>query len=247
MTTKITEANISDNAVTESKLATGAVTSGKIGSSAVTEAKIASSAVTSGKIGSGAVTEAKIASDAVTNAKIGAGAITSTELGSGAALANIGSGNITSTYLGTSSVTSDKINAGAVSTAKLEDASITSTKIADGSILNVDINSSAAIAASKITGIDGQLTSIKDNIAVLGFKMAVNDGLTVYNLVDGIVDEFEDTSGITASASGSYQAGSDRYRSGIVGSATVVTFYADSVNSTAPQPAVYTTTASGSN
>jgi hypothetical protein len=33
------------------------------------------------------------------------------------------------------------------------------------------------------------------NIALLGFKMAVNDSLTVFNLVDGVVDEFHDESG----------------------------------------------------
>src|SRR6056300_1591474 len=34
------------------------------------------------------------------------------------------------------------------------------------------------------------------NISLLGFKMAVNEGLTVFNLVDGVVDEFNDESGI---------------------------------------------------
>ena len=33
------------------------------------------------------------------------------------------------------------------------------------------------------------------NISLLGFKIAVNDGLTVFNLNDGIVDEFHDESG----------------------------------------------------
>ena len=33
------------------------------------------------------------------------------------------------------------------------------------------------------------------NIGLLGFKMAVNDSLTVFNLVDGVVDEFHDESG----------------------------------------------------
>ena len=28
------------------------------------------------------------------------------------------------------------------------------------------------------------------NTSLLGFKMAVNEGLTVFNLVDGVVDEF---------------------------------------------------------
>ena len=52
------------------------------------------------------------------------------------------------------------------------------------------------------------------NISLLGFKMAVNEGLTVFNLVDGIVDEFHDESG-TDEAEGSndsYLADCDAYR-----------------------------------
>jgi len=52
------------------------------------------------------------------------------------------------------------------------------------------------------------------NIALLGFKMAVNDSLTVYNLADGVVDEFHDESG-TDEAEGSndsYCASSDFYK-----------------------------------
>ena len=52
------------------------------------------------------------------------------------------------------------------------------------------------------------------NISLLGFKMAVNEGLTVFNLVDGIVDEFHDESG-TDEAEGSndtYCASSDFYK-----------------------------------
>src|SRR6056300_1752535 len=51
------------------------------------------------------------------------------------------------------------------------------------------------------------------NISLLGFKMAVNEGLTVFNLVDGVVDEFNDESG-TDEAEGSndnYCASSDFY------------------------------------
>src|SRR5210317_380529 len=52
------------------------------------------------------------------------------------------------------------------------------------------------------------------NISLLGFKMAVNEGLTVFNLVDGVVDEFNDESG-TDEAEGSndlYCASSDFYQ-----------------------------------
>ena len=42
--------------------------------------------------------------------------------------------------------------------------------------------------------VDSTIADSQD-IALLGFKMAVNEGLTVFNLVDGIVDEFHDESG----------------------------------------------------
>ena len=52
------------------------------------------------------------------------------------------------------------------------------------------------------------------NIGLLGFKMAVNEGLTVFNLVDGVVDEFNDESG-TDEAEGTndiYCASGDFYQ-----------------------------------
>ena len=42
--------------------------------------------------------------------------------------------------------------------------------------------------------VDSTIADSQD-IALLGFKMAVNEGLTVFNLVDGVVDEFHDESG----------------------------------------------------
>jgi hypothetical protein len=52
------------------------------------------------------------------------------------------------------------------------------------------------------------------NTSLLGFKIAVNEGLTVFNLVDGIVDEFHDESG-TDEGEGSndlYCASCDMYK-----------------------------------
>ena len=51
------------------------------------------------------------------------------------------------------------------------------------------------------------------NVGLLGFKMAVNDSLTIFNLVDGVVDEFHDESG-TDEGEGSndnYCASCDNY------------------------------------
>lgn len=60
----VTEAKISDGAVTQSKLASNAVTSAKINDDAVTQAKIAASAVGTTEIADGSVTAAKLASSA---------------------------------------------------------------------------------------------------------------------------------------------------------------------------------------
>ena len=43
---------------------------------------------------------------------------------------------------------------------------------------------------------------------MLGFKLAVQNGLTVYNLKDGIVDEFASTAGVGTSPGGTYNPSS---------------------------------------
>ena len=42
---------------------------------------------------------------------------------------------------------------------------------------------------------------LQANVAMLGFKVAVNNDLAKYDLVDQIIDEYEDASGVDASAS----------------------------------------------
>ena len=95
-----------------------------------------------------------------------------------------------------------------------EDSSITSAKIDNGTIVNADVSPSAAVGLAKTTlGSAAQKTAIEQNIGVLGFKMAVNESLTVFNLVDGIVDEFHSEDG-TDEGEGSndnYCATSDFY------------------------------------
>ena len=65
---------------------------------------------------------------------------------------------------------------------------VTSDNIVEGTIVNADISPSAAIASPKAPGIatlcatattiNNQVGAVEQNIALLGFKMAVNDGLT---------------------------------------------------------------------
>ena len=82
-------------------------------------------------IDTGVVTEAKLANTAVTETKIGTGAVVEAKLATGA---------VTETKIGTGAVTETKIGTGAV----------TSTKILNETILDADINPSAAITGTKI-------------------------------------------------------------------------------------------------
>ncbi len=114
-----------------------------------------------------------------------------------------------------------------INTRSIQDTTVTSDDIQDNAITNAKVSPSAAIAQSKVSGlstsisnlctsissVSGKVGAAANNIGLLGFKMAVNDGLTVFNLVDGIVDEFHDESG-TDEGEGSndlYCATSDYY------------------------------------
>jgi len=121
-----------------------------------------------------------------------------------------------------------------INTRSIQDTTVTSDDIQDNAITNAKVSPSAAIAQSKVSGLttsisnlcssisttntnvttlDNKIGSAANNIGLLGFKMAVNDGLTVFNLIDGVVDEFHDESG-TDEAEGSndlYNATDDYY------------------------------------
>ena len=91
---------------------------------------------------------------------------------------------------------------------------IKSSNIKDAEVKNVDISPTAAIDGSKVTGLDvSQVDTNAFNIGVLGFKIAVNEGLTLFNLVDGVVDEFNDESGVDTAenSNAAYDATSDFY------------------------------------
>ena len=91
---------------------------------------------------------------------------------------------------------------------------IKSSNIKDSEIKDADISPTAGITESKIAGLDAnQISANAFNIGVLGFKMAVSDGLTIFNLVDGVVDEFHDESGVDTAenSNAAYDATSDFY------------------------------------
>src|SRR6056300_1414656 len=131
------------------------------------------------------VTESKIATGAVTSTKILDGTIVNADINACAAISD--------TKLGTIS-TACKVATSAIS----QPGSSSVYLAGDGSWGAIDTS---------------QQDTNAFNISLLGFKMAVNEGLTVFNLIDGVVDEFNDESG-TDEAEGSndlYCATSDYY------------------------------------
>ena len=125
-----------------------------------------------------------------------------------------------------SAVTTDKIAPANVTTAKIGPSAVESSEINDGTVTASDLASTLDLSSKTLTLPGSATSTIDQNIALLGFKMAVNDGLTVFNLVDGVVDEFHDESG-TDEGEGSndtYCSSNDNYVNGASGASYVAGF-----------------------
>ena len=133
---------------------------------------------------------------------------------------------VTANGITDNAVTTAKIATGAVEESDLAANAVTSAKITDGTVAAADLASSLDLSGKTVTLPPSATSVVDQNIALLGFKMAVNEGLTVFNLVDGIVDEFHDESG-TDEGEGSndtYCASCDMYRNGTDGAPYVAGF-----------------------
>src|SRR6056300_115782 len=117
-----------------------------------------------------------------------------------------------------SAVTEDKLGTSSVTTNIIGPDAVTSAKINNGAVTADDLASTLDLSSKTVT-LAGDLVSdlkrpVQDNISLLGFKMAVNESLTVFNLVDGVVDEFNDESGTDeAEGSNDLYCGTDDYYS----------------------------------
>ena len=85
------------------------------------------------------------------------------------------------------------LNASNLTSGTIPDARFPSTLPAISGANLTNLPASSAITAD--------INNLINNIAMLGFKVAVNGTLAKYNLVDQVVDEFNDSSGIDAGAS----------------------------------------------
>ena len=131
--------------------------------------------------------------------------------------------------MGITKLENQNLNNDVIGSGEIDTGAVDSSKIG-AEVKNEDISPSANIPTSKLAlpgppsqfvrgdGSFGAIdtTSIDENafnIGVLGFKMAVNEGLTIFNLVDGIVDEFNNESGVDTAenTNASYDSTSDFY------------------------------------
>jgi hypothetical protein len=147
----VTTPKLADDAVTVAKMAVNSVDSDQYVDGSIDTAHIASAQVTSDKIATNAVTTAKINADAITSAKIADEQIDSEHYVDGSIdTVHIADSQITVAKMSANSVDSDQYVDGSIDTAHIADSQITSAKIVDGTIVNADINASAAIDATKI-------------------------------------------------------------------------------------------------
>jgi len=85
-------------------------------------------------------------------------------------------------------IRTEDITAGEVTTAKMATDPTNASNLSSGSVPTAQLG-------------NVNTSGLEDDIALLGFKVASNGSLAKYNLVDQTVDDFQDTSGVDASAS----------------------------------------------
>ena len=132
--------------------------------------------------------------------------------------------------MGITKLVKQNLSENSITSSKTSGVSVDTSKIGT-SVKNEDISPSASLSTTKLdlssippsqfvkmnnTGgtIDVQgLDEATFNIGLLGFKMAVQEGLTIFNLVDGVVDEFNSEGGVDTSETSNalYDSSGDFY------------------------------------
>ncbi len=124
---QIIQTQITDGAITTSKLAALAITAEKIASLAITAEKIAALAITAEKIAALAITSEKLAADSVVAGKVAAGAITAAAIGANEVITELA--NIKDAL-----ITGAKIANATIGSAKIQDLAVTTLKIGENAV-----------------------------------------------------------------------------------------------------------------
>jgi hypothetical protein len=163
LTGQITGTQITDNAITTSKIAANSVTATQINAGAVTADKVSAGAISADKIAANAVTADKVSANAITAAKIAAGSIESDKLAANSVIAGkISAGAVNADQIAANAVVSAKIAAGQITADKIATDAVTADKILAGSIIASKIAAgavtAAAIAANDVITNSAQIT-----------------------------------------------------------------------------------------
>jgi len=137
-------------------------------------------------------------------------------------------GSIDVIHMSANSVDSDQYVDGSIDLIHMSANSVDSDQYVDGSIDTAHI-ANGAIGADQLSS--SATAVIETNIALLGFYRASDNSKAKYSLVDQVIDEYQDASGIDASASTDEVLGGSgglKYYSGLTNAAgsTITTTYA---------------------
>ena len=147
--------------------------------------------------------------------------------------------------LGTDEVTTDAIKDDAITNAEIKsDAAIPQSKLTE--VTAGDLASTLDLSSKTVTLPESTITphitafddnSVKEDVAVLGFKIATSESLVKYNLSNQTVDVFEDASGVDASASTNEIRNASNFYSGTVLGSYVINAFTSTGSSTWTCPA----------
>jgi hypothetical protein len=154
----IATANIADDAVTAAKMAANSVDSDSYVDGSIDLAHMSVNSIDSDQYVDASIDTAHLAADVITAAKIADDAIDSEHYTDGSIdTAHIAADQITNAKIADDQIDSEHYVDASIDLAHLAASSVNSSKIVDDSIVNADINSSAAIDATKIA--NGTVTS----------------------------------------------------------------------------------------
>ncbi|MFK0279557.1 beta strand repeat-containing protein [Streptomyces sp. NPDC090499] len=191
----VTEVKIANEAISEAKLALGAVTTDKIAEGAVNDLLLADDAVTAAKLAAGsvgtvaladgAVLSDKLADNAVTQAKVAANAVTELALANSAVTsAKVAVGAIDSTRIADAAVSAAKIGAAAVTTAAIATDAVTSAQLATNSVTASEL-AAGAVTAGKIAA--GSVTATEIAASTITSGQLAANSVTATQLAAGSV------------------------------------------------------------
>ena len=123
------------------------------------------------------------------------------------------------TKIKSSNITNDSIDSAAIVAGAVDDA-----HLATGISASKLTGALPAISGTSLTGISTDTSRLEYNQAILAFKLAAQNSLARFQMVDQVIDEYQDATGIDAGASTNELAGgatTAKYYAG--GSSTAVT------------------------